>query len=608
MKVFLHRSCILATLLACLVIPATAESDSLPPLKDGKSPQTIDELWAGYDPATEPIETEILKETEQDGIVIRDVRFRIGVFKGKKAMMAAYYAFPKGGTHLPALIHVHGGGQNAAQSQVIALAKRGYAALSLNWGQRTYDFPDKNTDWGGVDPSQQTGNDHYGSVAPGPKTIDAVPSGRNNNWFLLILGARRGLTFLSQQPEVDPNKLGIFGHSMGGKISFDTACIDARVKVAAPSSGPSPDPMRMGPLADFKPSPVDPLLAATVDSTAYAPKLTCPILFQNPGDDFHGTIEFIEHLASLTHSTDVRFARVPQLNHRDIPTFFASAPLWFDAKLKGTFSFPRTPDVSLNLVSANGTPQLITRPDTSRKIKEVDVYYTDQADSSPSQRFWRFAASRQHDAVWTADLPLFTVDQPLWVYANIVYALDEPATGAGYYHDYYTSNDFGLSSHLLMVDPVQLKQASIKTSLEKTLIIETFGPNWKQEWYSFEPHEAWHFRTHKLNDPEFAPPTPTTPLALGLRTDQDNDVTVKLEIDSKTYVMTKPIKGGTSQVVTMVPSDFVNVETGVPLAAWSPMGEFSLENNPVKSSKGDKIWGKKWNGPEPVLHTLEWKS
>jgi len=42
------------------------------------------------------------------------VRFLVGTFKGKPARMAAIYGFPDGAKEkLPAVMHIHGGGQRA---------------------------------------------------------------------------------------------------------------------------------------------------------------------------------------------------------------------------------------------------------------------------------------------------------------------------------------------------------------------------------------------------------------------------------------------------------------------------------------------------------------
>jgi hypothetical protein len=113
-----------------------AEGESLSPLRGSAAPQTVQELWAGYDPRTEPLEIEILKEWEEDNVALRIVRYRIGVFKRKKAKMAAVYGYPKEGKDFPGLVQIHGGGQYADYRAVLANAKRGYATISIAWAGR----------------------------------------------------------------------------------------------------------------------------------------------------------------------------------------------------------------------------------------------------------------------------------------------------------------------------------------------------------------------------------------------------------------------------------------------------------------------------------------
>ncbi len=99
-------------------------------------PQNLQQLWQDYaemDKKT-PLEVEILKEWEQDGVVCRIVRYQVGIFKGTPSRVAAFYAFPKGGKKLPAILEMHGGGQSASLNSVVTYAKRGYAGISLNWG------------------------------------------------------------------------------------------------------------------------------------------------------------------------------------------------------------------------------------------------------------------------------------------------------------------------------------------------------------------------------------------------------------------------------------------------------------------------------------------
>ena len=112
-----------------LAVPASAQEETLPPLVDGIAPKNFDELWAGYDPRKEPLDVEVLHEWEKDGVVMRVVRFRVGIFKGKKSMLAGIYGFPKDAKTLPGLVQIHGGGQSASENAVFTNAKRGYATL-----------------------------------------------------------------------------------------------------------------------------------------------------------------------------------------------------------------------------------------------------------------------------------------------------------------------------------------------------------------------------------------------------------------------------------------------------------------------------------------------
>jgi len=85
--------------------------DTFHPIENGTVPKTVEELWKNFDPRTEPLETEILYEWEEYGVVMQVLRYRIGVFKGQKAMMAAIYGYPKLAKNLPGLVQIQGGGQ-----------------------------------------------------------------------------------------------------------------------------------------------------------------------------------------------------------------------------------------------------------------------------------------------------------------------------------------------------------------------------------------------------------------------------------------------------------------------------------------------------------------
>ena len=229
------RQLLFILIVICSNVVATS-ADSLPRLS--VAPQNVEQLWAGYDPRAEPLDVRIVREWQEDGLTLRYVVYAIGTFRGKPARMVAFYGFPTDGTKLPAVMHMHGGGQRAFLQVVKRYAKRGYATLSVNWGGREMEGAkpdDPNTNWGAVDPTQNNVAG-YSNLLPQDNTIDPFPSARNNNWFLLTVGCRRGITFLEQQPEVDADRIGVFGHSMGGRLTGLVSGSDERVKAASPYS------------------------------------------------------------------------------------------------------------------------------------------------------------------------------------------------------------------------------------------------------------------------------------------------------------------------------------------------------------------------------------
>ncbi len=616
---------ILILLLILLTFTSITNAETLPPLLDGKAPQTLKELWASFNPQAEPLETEILKEWEGDGVVYRVLRYRVGIFKGKKAKLAAIYGFPKGKKNLPGLVQIHGGGQSAHTNAVLTNAKRGYATISLAWAGRIstpyYNVGSKEvqlywddkkddpayrvtTDWGAVDAYHAPGKSKHNvfvSVVPQDLTLDKIDSPRNNGWFLCALAARRALTFLEQQPEVDKNRLGVYGHSMGGKLTVLTS-IDSRVKVAAPSCGGISDRGNQHPLFD-----------PALGDAAYLKKISCPIIFLSPANDFHGRITDIPRALNEIQSKDWRITASPHSNHQDLAQFEVATQLWFDHYLKGTFTFPATPKTSLSLIQKDGVPTLYIEPDPSKKILGVDVFYSQQGKIKETRfdfqntvhRFWHHASTRQDNNRWSSSIPLSTVDQPLMAYANVLYDLDEPVTGAGYYYGVYTANNFNVSSILHVVTPEDLKTKGVQATLKPSLVIEDFKGDWDKEWFTYRGHE-WPRSTHKIYDDTYKAPEGAQ-LILEARSEKPNSLV--LVIDDNYKIL--ELEGGQKwQSFNLKPEDLKNLE-GEVFSSWKDIKRLKLGfHERIRPKRGSslpsKMVGQRWKGADPEFKILRW--
>lgn len=575
-------------------------------------PRTVEALFADFDPTKEMLDSKVVREWEKGAITYRYVTYHIGTFKGEPARMAAFYAFPTGAEKLPGLLHLHGGGQRAFLHEVDFYAKRGYACLSINWGGREMEDAqdgDPNTDWGAVDPTQKYVPGYF-NLKPGEKYLDPFESPRNNNWYLLTLGARRGLTFLEQQQEVDRSRLGVYGHSMGGNLTIYVAGSDSRIKVAAPSVGGSgfrtqpwpllPQQRRQTPNGD-----VD-LFNSTIGFESYAPHITAPTLWLGATNDFHGIMDDTYRTGELIPHEQVRYAFTPHMNHRFTPEFAVTRPLWIDQHLKGSFTFPRTPTSDLVLATDDGVPVLNVTPETSMPIERVQLLYS--VDPDPQARFWRTAEATRDGNIWSARLPLVSVDQPLFAFANVHYRLENPESVPFA----PPTKEFAISSMLHTATPDELRRSGAKATDMASPLIDDFAHGWR-DWYSLSaanPHH-WEYSTRKLNDSKWRG-QPGQRLTLEVESERPNELVVVLTENffrpyrgkSQEFVAVVNLTGGESETASLTPGDFRTTEAEK-LSSWQNIDLLSLR---AYYEKSDTLLGSKsWTGPQPTFHKLSWR-
>lgn len=591
-------------------------------------PGSVEELWGDFDPRKEPLATEVIREWKEDGGVYRHVRFVIGTFKGKAARMTAIYGFPEKQTDkLPAVMHIHGGGQRGSLSEVKLLVSRGYAALSVNWGGSAGKSPfnsvegakpgDPNTDWGAVDPSQLNVQG-YSSIKPGPKQLfDDREHPKNNNWYLLTIGCRRGLTFLEQQPEVDPQRLGVHGYSMGGNLTMYVAGTDRRVKAAVPAVGGQgwrwqAHEFTGGSATQDRVAGHVELFRRTLSFENYAPLIRCPVLHRSATNDFHGWMDDVYRTNSLIPKQPLRYAWTPHLNHRLSPEVAVTMPLWFDHYLKGGPALPETPASEIVLKSADRIPILRVTPDTrSFKVLRVKIYYS--VDPDPRARFWRSADVMRDGETFAAKLPLHALDLPLFTFANVYYTLPKAESLAPLPGYSEPVREVCVSSNFHTATPAELRQADVVASLRPSSRIDDFGYEMR-DWYTLNaghPSLVQHW-TRKLTDPvwrgrEFAKLKLTLKLP---RTNRLSFVVVENEWRSyrgprKTYVCEREIPGSdTAQTIVLQAKDFVSGSN--PLQSWHNVDQFGICAHFTERA-GSASRPPSWTGPAPVFMKLEWE-
>ena len=558
---------------------AETEDTFSPYESDEDVPKSALAVWETYDASAEPLDIEVIKEWDTEGITTRYITFTVGTFKGQEARIAAYYSFPKDKEELPAFVWCHGGGQSAERGRGVYFARQGFATVDINWlGRPLEQDIDINTDWGRVDPSQ--GPQFYAkalrrgwkrNLQPDEYSIDPVASPRNANWFLLVVAARRAITFLETQPEVDPSRIGMSGYSMGGMITALSA-IDPRLKAVAPFVGGIG--FKYVDFPGVEGSSIRPhfqnleLYQSTIDASAYWPHIQCPVVFISSTNDFHSTFERIYQSLDLLPHQNWRITTNLHQNHGPGPEQWVFLNLWFSQYLKGiTQPIPKTPISQLEIESDTAT--MTVMPEDQDRLLDTELYYSH--DPNSRTRFWIKAEAKQIGNAWSAQLPK-PEGLPLYTFALCRYRLPKPQTLERGSTDTVVVNS---REHVWM--PEELDLTRLKTLARPDRVFEDFK-NGFQDWSSRDQRTI---TTYKFQNPKLDRAN-TKRLAITLDP-QDKRLVLRLKTSSKfldrrsnqgDFSCQKVFSTGGPQTWIIDRQDFVGPE-GVTIE-WDKVATFTL--------------------------------
>lgn len=584
----IHRSSIFQTCvqLCCFLFSLALFSGGLLAEDTFRPWQTEDvitnakDLWGSYDARKEPLNVKIIREWKTDGVVTKYVTFTVGTFKGVESRIAAYYSYPTNGQKNAAFVWSHGGGQRAERNRGIYFAKQGFATVDINWlGRPLEDDITENTDWGKVDPSQ--GPRFYSkalrqgwkrNLAPDEFTIDPVVSPRNANWFLLAVAARRAITFLEQQTEVDPDRIGFSGFSMGGMITALTAT-DSRLKAVAPFVGGTGfkyvdfpgvegSSLRVHFRNDLE------MYKATLDPSAYWPHVQCPVMFISSTNDFHAAFDRIYRSMDLVPHENWRVTTNVHENHGPGPEQWVMLNQWFDQHLKGMDQkIPPTPPSTFDV---EGNEALFrVYPEADPRLIETEIYYS--YDPNARTRFWVRADPEKTPKGYRLRLPLHD-EVPVYVFALCRYKLGETRVLERGETDTFALNSL---EHSYMPSEVNLDR--LGELVQSNLIFEDFQ-NGTIDWSS---RDGRSLKTYKFQNPAIAKEN-SKRLALTVNS-RGRKVMLRINASSKflgrgkdlgDFSITKQISGDGPQVVFVDRTEFKGPD-GKQLE-WSKIASFSV--------------------------------
>ncbi|MBM4086003.1 MAG: hypothetical protein FJ272_14550, partial [Planctomycetes bacterium] len=160
---------------------------------------TPQEVWSTYNPDEGAYDEEILKQWTEAGARYKEAYFSAYI-NGQTVRVYGLYAEPEGATRVPAVMHLHGGGQTVNKTWLETWTARGYACLSCNY-HGVWDNRDRYTLY--PEALRQGNHKHNAN-----KAMATTPTVRESSWYIWSAVARRALSYLRQQPAVDKDRVG----------------------------------------------------------------------------------------------------------------------------------------------------------------------------------------------------------------------------------------------------------------------------------------------------------------------------------------------------------------------------------------------------------------
>lgn len=150
----------------------------------------------------DPLDVKLLKSGEDKGNVVEQLEYTAEVYQGKTVRIFAVLAYPKGGRNLPAIYWSQGGMYEAGTFFPLTWAAKGYMCINVTLPHDVY-------------------NSFVRFTTERPE---------DGNLAHLAVAQMRGITLLTQRPEVDATRIGVGGSSYGGLFACLIAGADPRVK------------------------------------------------------------------------------------------------------------------------------------------------------------------------------------------------------------------------------------------------------------------------------------------------------------------------------------------------------------------------------------------
>ena len=201
--------------------------------------------------------------------------------------------------------------------------------------------------------------------------------------------------------------------------------------------------------------------------------------------------------------------------------------------------------------------------------------------------------------------PVFDVEEPLFVFANVYYRIENPHDG--------DPERFAIST-VKAAYPPALREGGVRARAKRKLLIDDFSRGW-QDWYVLEGRNRhhWHFSTRKPVDPRWKGQTGDT-LAFEVQsTEPGNTMAVRIVVNAwrghlrkkrREFVALVRLAKPGWHTIELSAADFrEGVDSKIKMESWEGITELGFR--PADKALKDTTIPR-WKGNIPGFRRLRW--
>ena len=253
-------------------------------------------LWEDFNPLAEPLDLNVVREYEDEGIMRKMVYFTSERTDDGVVRAFAEVFYPVGAEvgSLPCILYIPPVREGLSDALIRRTCLEGYAVVRVDYAGEC-ETKAHHTMY-------PTSLDYCNHVRAGAHINQVLTNVKNTTWYHWAIVARRALSMVSATLDViDTSKIMVMGSEEGSYLMWQVSAMDGRVSRAVSLVGYIPEPPK-----DIEENERDAWLSC-IDPRSYAQYISIPILYVQATDNPHASPDVMQDIiGNLIDGTYVR--------------------------------------------------------------------------------------------------------------------------------------------------------------------------------------------------------------------------------------------------------------------------------------------------------------